>query len=72
MPVPVILRHVGGKAMPADGISRDVDRRPEPRTKDWDLAAEWVGEFYWDSASQYYRVMARTFRTSDPHTEETD
>ena len=74
--VPVILRHVGGKAMPADGISRDVDRRPEPRKRDWELAAEWVGEFYGDCASRYYRVIgggpgARTFRTSDPHTEET-
>ena len=65
MNVPLILRHVAGVAMPADGISRGLSH--EPTDTDWTTAARWV-ESALDSTTRYYRVCgggigARTFHS---------
>ena len=71
--VPVVLHHIAGEQMPADGMSRGT--RQSPSEEDWSHAAEWVDKCAL-SNKRYYRIIgggigARTFAAEvlrNPHT----
>ena len=71
--VPLVLYHVAGESMPADGMSRGVSEAPT--ALDWQNAAKWV-EAAALSSLRYYRIIgggigARTFSSGGarhPHT----
>ena len=66
MGAPLVLHHIAGALMPADGLSRG--RSTEPTRGDWDDAAGWVEDSALSSL-RYYRIIgggigARTFASS--------
>ena len=65
---PVVLQHIAGKSMPADGLSRGLRTVPTP--EEWSSAANWVKECAL-STRRYYRILgggtgARTFSVVVP------
>ena len=61
--IPVVMHHIPGKEMPADGLSRGLMEKPGP--EEWTLVAKWVEKCALHT-QRYYRIVgggkgARTF-----------